>query len=41
MMLVSSVVGRIDWWETPKSRSTYYVDLTKETSVSQHVLGGG
>ena len=34
-------VHHVDWWETPKSRSTYYMDLTKETGVSQNVLGGG
>ena len=34
-------VHHVDWWETPKSRSTYYMDLTKEVGVSSHVLGGG
>ncbi len=34
-------VHHVDWWETPKSRSTYYLDLSKEDLVSAHVLGGG
>ena len=34
-------VHHVDWWETPKSRSTYYLDLSQDTGVSEHVLGGG
>lgn len=32
-------VHHVDWWETPKSRSTYYMDLTNEKV--EVAFGGG